>query len=57
MLSAARGNIQTHVAAALPYCMSIEIKEVAAGGVRIEGGWAIADDRPGHGLEVSGKSR
>jgi L-alanine-DL-glutamate epimerase-like enolase superfamily enzyme len=58
MLSAARGNIQTHVAAALPYCMSIEIKEAApAGGVRIEGGWAVADDRPGHGLEVSGKSR
>jgi hypothetical protein len=38
--------------------MSIEIKEPApAGGVRIEGGWAIADDRPGHGLEVSRNSR
>lgn len=57
-LSASPGNYHAHVAAVMPYCASMEVVDAAAGGgsittdVRIEGGWAVAGDRPGNGLDV-----
>lgn len=57
-LTRSPGNLHAHVAAALPYCMSMEVAQpaVVAGiqsDTRIEGGWAIVGDRPGHGIEIT----
>jgi L-alanine-DL-glutamate epimerase-like enolase superfamily enzyme len=55
-LCASPGNLDAHLAAVLPYCMSMEILDpVPVEGtfttdVRIEEGWAVAGDRPGNGL-------
>jgi L-alanine-DL-glutamate epimerase-like enolase superfamily enzyme len=56
-LCASIGNVGAHAAAALPYCMSMEVIAPEAGNqldsdVRIEGGWAIAGDRTGHGVAL-----
>jgi L-alanine-DL-glutamate epimerase-like enolase superfamily enzyme len=58
MLAAAPGNINVHLAGAMPYFMSIEYAASAAahlpaGAVRIERGRAIAGDAPGHGLRIA----
>jgi len=61
-LSASVGNVHAHLGAALPYCMSMEVVEplaadnVFSGDVRIEEGWAVAGDRPGHGLVIDRKA-
>ncbi len=58
VLADSPGNLHAHLAAAMPYCMSMEVCDpYAASGVlesdvRIEDGWAIAGDRPGHGLSI-----
>jgi len=47
-----------HLAAALPYCMSMEVVDphavqgVFTTDVAIEDGWAVVGDRPGHGLLI-----
>jgi L-alanine-DL-glutamate epimerase-like enolase superfamily enzyme len=52
------GNIHAHLAAALPNCMSMEVGEpvpvdsIFTTDVRIEAGWAVVGDRPGHGLVI-----
>lgn len=52
------GNLHAHLAAAMPYCMSMEVVDpIPATGVfttdvRIEDGWAVGGDRPGHGLVI-----
>jgi L-alanine-DL-glutamate epimerase-like enolase superfamily enzyme len=56
VLCAAPGNIHAHLAGVLPNVASLEVIEPAAtcatftSGVSIEHGWAVAGDRPGHGL-------
>jgi L-alanine-DL-glutamate epimerase-like enolase superfamily enzyme len=58
-LTAAPGNIQAHLAAVLPYFMSVEVVDPQApeglctSDVRIEQGSAIAGDAPGNGLTLS----
>lgn len=60
LLRAAPGNLQTHLAAALPNCMAIEV--IATGGdehgigsdVEFEDGRARAGNRPGLGLRFAG---
>jgi L-alanine-DL-glutamate epimerase-like enolase superfamily enzyme len=56
-LTAAPGNLNAHLAAALPLAMSLEIEHgrpepAAASDVSVAAGWAIAGDRPGHGVVV-----
>jgi L-alanine-DL-glutamate epimerase-like enolase superfamily enzyme len=57
-LAEAPGNIHAHLASVMPYFMSMEVVDPAAGwpvftsDVRIEAGWAIAGDAPGNGLTV-----
>jgi L-alanine-DL-glutamate epimerase-like enolase superfamily enzyme len=57
-LPAAPGNINAHLAGAMPYFMSLEVTEPEPRGdvfttdVRIEDGWALIGDRPGNGLAV-----
>ncbi|HZF16116.1 MAG TPA: enolase C-terminal domain-like protein [Steroidobacteraceae bacterium] len=57
-LSASPGHVNAHLGAVMPNCMSLEVLDIeprAAGfksDVRIESGWAIAGDRPGHGLVI-----
>lgn len=52
------GNIHAHLAAVMPYFMSMEVADpqppegIYTTDVRIEDGWAIAGDRPGNGLQV-----
>jgi L-alanine-DL-glutamate epimerase-like enolase superfamily enzyme len=59
MLMAAPGNIHAHLAGVMPGFMSMEIVDPSpatagfATGVRIEGGWGVAGDAPGHGLVLS----
>ena len=58
VLTDSPGNLHAHLAAAMPYCMSMEVCDPFAAGsvlesdVRIEDGRAIAGDRPGHGLSI-----
>jgi L-alanine-DL-glutamate epimerase-like enolase superfamily enzyme len=58
-LAAAPGNIQAHLAGALPYFMSLEVvdpippAQLYTSDVRIEQGAAIAGDAPGNGLALS----
>jgi len=58
-LSAYPGNVQVHLAAALPYCMSVEaavglpVDETISSDVSFESGWGVAGDQPGHGLCLS----
>ena len=62
VVSAAPGNIHAHVGAAIPYCMSVEVSNPEStmaeltSGIRIEHGWVLAADRPGHGLQREGAS-
>ena len=57
-LCASPGNIQAHLASVMPYFMSMEVvapappTQLYTTDVRIEQGWAIAGDAPGHGLAV-----
>ena len=57
-LSRSPGNMHAHLGAVMPYCMSMEVVDpvllggVFTGDVRIEGGWAVAGDRPGNGLVI-----
>lgn len=53
-LAASPGNLHAHLGAVLPYCASLELndsREIQSD-VRVEGGWAIAGDRHGHGLKI-----
>jgi L-alanine-DL-glutamate epimerase-like enolase superfamily enzyme len=53
LLAASPGDFHAHLAGAMPYCMGIEVTPRSAaltGDVRIEGGWATAGDRAGHGV-------
>jgi L-alanine-DL-glutamate epimerase-like enolase superfamily enzyme len=56
---AAPGNLNAHLAAALPLCMSLEIEHPLdshadwSSDVRVESGWATVGDRPGHGVVVA----
>lgn len=58
-LTAAPGNLHVHLAGVMPSFMSAEILEpapasqVCTSEVRIENGWAVAGDAPGHGLTVN----
>jgi len=58
-LRAAPGNLHAHLAGVIPGFMSMEVLDpspVTAYGksdVRIEGGWGVAGDVPGHGLVFS----
>jgi L-alanine-DL-glutamate epimerase-like enolase superfamily enzyme len=60
MLVAAPGNMHAHLAAVMPYFMSVEVVDPApesplySTGVRIEQGCAVAGHEPGHGLTVRG---
>jgi L-alanine-DL-glutamate epimerase-like enolase superfamily enzyme len=56
-LTAAPGNLNAHLAAALPLAMSLEIEPAqpepgVSGDVSVEAGWAVVGDRPGHGVAV-----
>jgi L-alanine-DL-glutamate epimerase-like enolase superfamily enzyme len=58
-LRAAPGNIHGHVAAAMPYVLGAEVTQPdpAAGDIfssdaRVEDGWLVAGDAPGHGMTV-----
>jgi len=57
-LAPSPGNVYAHLAAALPYCMSMEVVDphavqgVFTTDVAIEDGWAVVGDRPGHGLLI-----
>jgi L-alanine-DL-glutamate epimerase-like enolase superfamily enzyme len=57
-LSASPGNIHAHLAAVMPYFMTMEVTDplppegVFTTDVRIEDGCAVAGDRPGNGLMV-----
>jgi L-alanine-DL-glutamate epimerase-like enolase superfamily enzyme len=57
-LSRSPGNMHAHLGAVMPYCMSMAVVDpvllggVFTGDVRIEGGWAVAGDRPGNGLVI-----
>jgi L-alanine-DL-glutamate epimerase-like enolase superfamily enzyme len=60
-VTASPGNLNAHLAAALPLCMSLEIahpaqSEVVASDVRVEDGWALVGDRPGHGVVIDRSS-
>jgi len=52
------GNLHAHLAASMPYCMSMEVvnptpmEGVFTTDVRIEDGWAVVGDQPGHGLVI-----
>ena len=49
-LTRSPGNLHAHLAAALPYCATMELDDRAIeSDIRIENGWAIGGDRPGHG--------
>ena len=56
---AAPGNLNAHLAAALPLCMSLEIEHPLtahtdwSSDVRVESGWATVGDQPGHGVVVA----
>lgn len=56
VLMAAPGNIHAHLAGVIPGFMSMEVVDPAPGdrefstGVRIEDGWGVAGNAPGHGL-------
>jgi L-alanine-DL-glutamate epimerase-like enolase superfamily enzyme len=58
VLSQYPGNIHAHLAAVMPYCMSMEVIDpvptegVFTTDVHIEDGWAIAGDQPGNGLVI-----
>jgi L-alanine-DL-glutamate epimerase-like enolase superfamily enzyme len=61
VLSAISGNIHAHVAAAIPYCMSVEIaqdglSDEVGSSVRVEDGWVHVGEAVGHGLRASGAS-
>ncbi len=55
-LSASPGHVNAHLGAVMPNCMSLEVVDDEPhaaffnSDVRIEGGRAVAGDRPGHGL-------
>ena len=49
-ICSAAGNLGVQLGAVVPYCMSVEITEPVAGGVRVDAGWAIAGDRVGTGV-------
>jgi L-alanine-DL-glutamate epimerase-like enolase superfamily enzyme len=57
-LSESVGNINAHIAGALPSMMSMEVRlgnaldDVVTSDVRVENGWAVVGDRPGNGLVV-----
>ncbi|MBI2969905.1 MAG: hypothetical protein HYY36_04110 [Gammaproteobacteria bacterium] len=57
-LCATPGNVQAHLAGAMPYFMSVEVMDPRAAqgfissDVRIEEGWAVAGDSPGLGLVI-----
>lgn len=53
-LTAVPGNVHAHLAAALPYCASIEwsMGALCPSAIRIENGWAVGDDTAGHGFEL-----
>jgi L-alanine-DL-glutamate epimerase-like enolase superfamily enzyme len=58
-LTRSPGNLHAYVGAALPYCANIEFADndsFVSGDVRIEDGWAVGGDRPGHGLIVESLS-
>ena len=55
-------ELGVHLAAALPECRWLEYSFhntafLLEEPVRIEGGWAYAPDRPGHGLKISDMAR
>jgi L-alanine-DL-glutamate epimerase-like enolase superfamily enzyme len=56
---AAPGNLNAHLAAALPLCMSLESEHPLAehdawsSDVRVESGWATVGNRAGHGVVVA----
>ena len=57
LLTDSPGDLHAHIGAVIPTCMGMEVHAPLGGGalsgdVRIEGGWAIAGDRPGHGVIV-----
>ncbi len=58
-LMAAPGNIHVHLAGVVPGFMSMEVVDPTPGdadfstGARIEDGWGVAGDAPGHGLVLS----
>lgn len=58
-LSASPGNIHAHLSGVMPYFMSMEVVDLVPAiriyttDVRIEQGWAVAGDAPGHGLAVN----
>jgi L-alanine-DL-glutamate epimerase-like enolase superfamily enzyme len=58
-LSASPGNIHAHLSGVMPYFMSMEVVDLVPAtpifstDVRIEHGWGIAGDAPGHGLVVN----
>ncbi|HEY0939879.1 MAG TPA: enolase C-terminal domain-like protein [Steroidobacter sp.] len=62
ILAASPGNLNVHLAAALPYCASVEVgsellqdtrfEPAANSDVRIECGRAVTGTRPGHGIVI-----
>jgi L-alanine-DL-glutamate epimerase-like enolase superfamily enzyme len=57
ILAASPGHLNAHLAAAIPTCMSMAVHTGDASGllasdVRIEDGWAVVGDAPGHGIVV-----
>ncbi len=58
-LRSAPGNIHAHLAAVMPYFMSMEVlqpgtdHDLISSGVTFQSGWALAGDEPGSGLVVS----
>jgi L-alanine-DL-glutamate epimerase-like enolase superfamily enzyme len=61
MLAAAPGNVEVHLAGALPNLMAVEVTAVSAAGVGSDisfaDGRAVAGDRSGLGLRVGRESR
>ncbi|HMB59426.1 MAG TPA: enolase C-terminal domain-like protein [Xanthomonadales bacterium] len=61
-LSAYPGNVQVHLASALPYCMSVEASgafsadSLMHSNVFFESGWGLAGDEPGNGLAADNQS-
>jgi L-alanine-DL-glutamate epimerase-like enolase superfamily enzyme len=62
VLQESPGNLNAHLAGALPNCMSLEVVDPASANgivttdVRIEEGWACAGDAPGNGLQLDRKA-
>jgi L-alanine-DL-glutamate epimerase-like enolase superfamily enzyme len=61
-LGASPGHMHAHLGAVMPNCMSLEVADgppqagVISSDVKIEDGWAVAGDRPGHGLVIERSS-